>query len=128
MDQSTSKVHILLAEGDSRNCYALALVFGGLAYWVTVATNGEAALAAADPCDLFLTDLRMPRLDGFQLIDGLCALRPILLVAPLTANFLGAAIPRSVGLVTGVCQILVKPVEQAALRAAVERGLAFGGR
>jgi len=52
------------------------------------AADGEEALAllATEPFDLVLTDLRMPRMDGFALLDALHAAHPALPVVVLTGT------------------------------------------
>ena len=55
---------------------------------MTLAGDGAAALAAfdADPADLLLTDIRMPRKDGYALIAELRTRQPTLPVVIMTGH------------------------------------------
>ena len=77
---------ILVAEDEGLAAMAIEDELLGEGYEVTLAPDGQAALeaAAAQPPDLLLTDLRMPRLDGSGLIRALRAARPDLPVVVMT--------------------------------------------
>lgn len=66
---------ILVAEDDPAVAEMLKEILEDEGYAVRRAPDGEAALAAllAQPCDLVLTDLMMPRRDGRALREGLAA-------------------------------------------------------
>jgi two-component system, cell cycle sensor histidine kinase and response regulator CckA len=75
---------VLLAEDDPALLwiFAEALQAAGLA--VIAAADGVAALESASahsgPIDLLVSDVRMPRMGGFELAEKLCAGRPELKV------------------------------------------------
>jgi len=69
---------ILLVEDDGDLRLSLERVLRSVGYRVTGAENAEAALAAArrDDFDLVVSDVVMPRMSGFDLIEKLSAARP----------------------------------------------------
>lgn len=83
---SDTTVHILVAEDEVLVAWALRSILEEAGYRVTVAHDGEQALAlqARDPADVLLTDLQMPRLDGYGLIRELRADHPTLPVIVMT--------------------------------------------
>lgn len=89
------------------------------------AADGVEALGiiGADPPDLVLADLRMPRLDGFGLCQALQA-HPFLRHVPviiLTSNRDAEAEKRL--LTIGARQVLLKPIQPQPLHEAIQRHL-----
>jgi nitrogen regulation protein NR(I) len=78
---------ILLIEDDAGISAALKKELQGEGYQVAVATRGDAGLARAreHPCDVVLTDLKMPGLSGLELIERLHAAKPKLPIIMMTA-------------------------------------------
>jgi two-component system, NtrC family, response regulator AtoC len=78
---------ILVADDDPVARDLLAEVLTGEGYRVRAADGGQACvrLAEAEPFDLALIDLRMPDLDGLEVLRRLTALRPPVPVLILTA-------------------------------------------
>jgi response regulator RpfG family c-di-GMP phosphodiesterase len=115
--------HILVVDDDSAIRQVLSESLGDLGYRCTVAADGREALArlGADPCDLLISDIDMPGLDGLGL------LREVRTVAPEVG----------VILLTGVCDLdtalramrmgasdyLTKPFRLDHVRLTVERVL-----
>lgn len=66
-------LHILVAEDEPLAAMALEDFLTGKGFRVTLAQDGLEALERhqADPADLVITDLRMPRMDGRALIRAL---------------------------------------------------------
>jgi putative two-component system response regulator len=64
----TAAAHILVTDDDRAVSSLLRHLLEGAGHRVTVACDGRAALAAAaaDPADLFLLDVDMPHLSGFE--------------------------------------------------------------
>ncbi len=60
---------ILIADDNTQNLYLLETVLKGSDYEVTSAQDGAEALALAlkNPPDLIITDILMPKMDGFEL-------------------------------------------------------------
>jgi signal transduction histidine kinase/CheY-like chemotaxis protein len=96
----------------------------------TSVENGEAALAelsaawqAGEPCRLVLTDMHMPKMDGFELVEDIRQ-RPELSAATImmltSAGHKGDALRcRELG----VSAYLLKPIRQSELREAIARVL-----
>ncbi|WP_207461719.1 response regulator [Azospirillum sp. SYSU D00513] len=62
--------HLIVADDDTTIALGFKLILEGAGYRVTAVHDGQAALEAfqADPADLILTDVRMPRMDGLELV------------------------------------------------------------
>ncbi len=109
---SDTTVHILVAEDEVLVAWALRSILEEAGYRVTVAHDGEQALAlqAQDPADVLLTDLQMPRLDGYGLIRELRADHPMLPVIVMT----GAPDPSGLAELRGAAAagtiVMAKPV------------------
>src|SRR5690348_10864304 len=76
--------HVLVADDDAWILRMVATVLEKRGYTVETATDGEDALARAlaQPPDLLITDVMMPRLDGWSLVRQLRA-HPALAVLPV---------------------------------------------
>ena len=85
--------------------------------------SGEAALAdlAGAPCDVLVTDLRMPGLSGLDLLGRALALDPKLGVVLLTAH--GDIDTAVAALKAGAYDFLTKPVDSEHLARVVAKGL-----
>lgn len=121
------RLRVLLAEDEALVALALADCLEAEGHEVAaVAGDGAEALALSrglGRLDLLVTDLRMPRLGGEDLIRALWAERPGLpvLVASGSASPGGAeALRREVG-EGGPLALLHKPIEYDALAAALRR-------
>lgn len=115
----TPSPRILIAEDERAMRVALTDCLEAAGYRVIAAADGDDALekAAAQPPDLALLDVMMPRLDGFTLCAELRRLghrHPILL---LTAK--GQVDDRVRGLDAGADDYLVKPFSTAELLARI---------
>ena len=92
-------------------------------YQVIVAYDGIQGLERiyADPPDCVIIDVKMPRLDGYQLVrclrgDARTANVPLIILSALTRQE-----DRMTGLLSGVDEYLTKPFKPSALNAAIER-------
>ena len=85
--------------------------------------SGEAALTdlAATPCDVMVTDLRMPGLTGLDLLPKALALAPNLGVVLLTAH--GDIDSAVLALRAGAYDFLTKPVDSDHLARVIAKGL-----
>ncbi len=85
--------------------------------------SGEAALddLASSPCDVLVTDLRMPGLSGLELLGRALALDPQLGVVLLTAH--GDIDTAVMALKAGAYDFLTKPVDSEHLARVVAKGL-----
>jgi CheY-like chemotaxis protein len=68
---------VLLADDDAEVRLGMATALRRFGYQVNIAADGleAAAILASDPPDVLLTDLGMPRLDGWELLT-LCRSNP----------------------------------------------------
>lgn len=94
------------------------------------ATSGPQALgliAAAEGREiiLLLSDVNMPGMSGFDLLDRARALRPGLPVVMITAYDDGATRARAVA--SGAAGLIAKPIDFADLRAEIEQRLVARG-
>jgi len=114
---------LLLADDDRPQREMLAGALEQDGYAVLQAADGAEALARLrrEPVDLLLSDLRMPGLDGLELLDAARRLNPLLPVVVLTA--FGTVETAVEAMRRGAFTFLVKPVDLLALRAQLERAL-----
>jgi len=78
---------ILLIEDDASIAAALKKELQAEGYQVATATRGDDGLsqAKAQPCDVVVTDLKMPGLSGLELVEQLHAAKPKLPIIMMTA-------------------------------------------
>jgi len=90
---------------------------------VTLAHDGESALRQLQlrPCALMITDMRMPGMDGFALLERARAAEPDLSVVVLTG--FGTIELAVASLKAGAYDFLTKPIDQDALYRVVGKGL-----
>jgi DNA-binding response OmpR family regulator len=118
------RIYVADDDADMRNLLTLCLIEEG--HEVLVAKDGEAALESLieDPPDLLVLDIMMPKMNGFQVLEGLASygLRESVKVLVLTAR--GAEADRVNGLLHGADRYLAKPFNQDEFRTAVKTLLA----
>lgn len=75
-------MNVLLVDDDAEVCRTVALLLRAEGHSVIEATSGAEALEilerSADSVDFVLTDLRMPGIDGWELVRAASAIRPSL--------------------------------------------------
>ncbi len=78
---------VLVVDDNPAHNQALATVFARAGYRVGTAVDGQDAVNVlrSQPFDLVLTDLRMPRMNGLDLLLNIRAMRPQVAVIILTA-------------------------------------------
>ncbi len=118
---STEAAPVILIVDDDRNTReSLGRALRRDGYEVLVAEHGKAALALAQDqhVDLVLTDLKMPGLDGLELIESLRVVCPeissILISAFARVDTAVKAVRR------GVCDVLEKPIRLRDVRRAIK--------
>jgi response regulator RpfG family c-di-GMP phosphodiesterase len=114
---------VLLVEDDPAVRKALATFLGRLGHEVFQATNGVEALdqLAARPVPAMLCDIRMPKMDGIELLPRALAADPDLAIIMLTGvGEPGAAIKC---LKLGAADYLIKPVDLDELQHSLQRAL-----
>ncbi len=114
---------ILVAEDEPSSAEYLRVLLEGRGHEVRLAANGLEALLAleARPFDLVVTDLRMPSMDGFELLSHLAQRWPDLPAIVLTANEDVEDVVEAVRL--GAINYLLKPATPASVGAAIDRAL-----
>lgn len=85
---SNNRIHVLVAEDEPLAAEALAEVLAEGGYRVTVARDGLQALAciAAETPDVLIADLRMPGLNGAELVRSARLARTDLPIVIVTGN------------------------------------------
>ena len=116
--------NILLIEDDRATASALQKVLTADGFAVSVAGRGDDGLSQAsnNPCDLVITDLRLPGLSGLDLIAQLHAAKPKLPIIMMTAH--GTTETAIEAMKLGACDYLVKPFEPDELLALAASALA----
>ena len=122
---------ILVVDDNAENRYLLEALLTSLGHEVAVAANGVEALALARsaPPDLAVSDILMPRMDGFALCR---AWRADAGLGPIPFMFYTATYTEpkdeAFALSLGADRFMVKPQEPDALAAAITELLDRGGR
>jgi len=118
---------LLLADDDRSIRTHLTRFLESLGHRVLAAGDGLAALArlTAEPVDLVLSDVRMPGLDGVELLRAVRERRPDALVILMTAY---ATVPGAVeAMRAGAFDYLTKPFALDELAATIDRALELTG-
>ena len=118
--------NILIVDDVGADRQILATILGAQGHRLREAANGRDALALirAEPPDLVITDLLMPRMDGFDLIrclrlDAATALTPVVLHSARYAEHEATAVAAS----TGASYVLTKPAGSAEVLRVINRAL-----
>ena len=117
------KARILVVEDEPTTRKAICRALDLMGYDVDQAGSGELALArlASMPCDLMLLDLRLPGMDGIEVMKRVQESYPDLLVIVLTAH---ATLESAVAAVkAGATDYLLKPSSLKEIEAAISRAL-----
>lgn len=118
---------VLVAEDDEINQKVILRQLGLLGYAAEVAGNGDEALQLwrSNAYVMLLTDLHMPRMDGYELVESIrreeCAAARLPIVA-LTANALQGEANRAKS--AGMDDYLTKPLQLHLLKAVLEKWVA----
>ncbi len=117
---------ILIVDDEAKMRRLLELSLKNLGHETVQAADGGAALTAFDeaPFDLVLTDLRMPRMDGLQLLRALRERGEDVPVIVLTA--FGSIESAVEAMKLGASDYIIRPFEMATVELAVTRALAVG--
>ena len=120
----SGRATILLVEDDASIAGELERVLEGEDWHVLRAASAEAglALAAAQRCDLVLTDFRLPGLSGIELVQRLHAAQPRLPIIVMTAH--GTTETAIEATKLGAYDYLLKPFDIPDLLALIAKALA----
>ena len=119
-----SQPKILLIEDDPGITAALQKELQAEGYHVAIAMRGDDGLASAreQPCDVVLTDLKMPGLSGLELVDQLHAAKPKLPIIMMTA--FGTTETAIEATKLGAYDYLLKPLDMGELFDLLARAVA----
>jgi diguanylate cyclase (GGDEF)-like protein len=121
MNTSQEPIRILVADDDESLRSVLKQVLNIDGYEVTLAASGEEALAAfkKEPCPLIITDIRMGKMSGMELLHEVKRLRPETEIIIMTSH---AALDTAITAVqAGAYDYLAKPFEDISLISSVAR-------
>ena len=125
---ATARGHILHIDDDHAVAKVLAGLLGQVGYHVDHVASGPAGLAHIEQrgADLVILDLRMPEMDGMEVLSVLDERRPDLPVIMLTAH---GTVPTAVDAMRrGAADFILKPFDRDELIYAVDKALAFSER
>jgi nitrogen regulation protein NR(I) len=119
---------LLIIEDDPSTAAALQKVLRAEGYTVDLAERGDTGLTQArqEPYDLVITDLRLPGLDGLELVAQLHAAKPRLPIIMMTAHGTTETAIQATKL--GAFEYLVKPFEAEELLDVVAPAVAHARR
>jgi two-component system response regulator HydG len=117
------KPRVLVVDDEETTRTGLDRLLSDEGYRVKTAEHGVAALEVADaePPDVVLTDLKMPQMDGRELLSRLRAQDPDLPVIVMTAY--GDVSDAVEAMRAGAANFLTKPIDFPALLVSIERAL-----
>jgi CheY-like chemotaxis protein len=111
--------HILIAEDDLASRELLTEYFSAIGWEVEAACDGAEAVRLAQQRrpDLFLFDIRMPVMDGFQALDALRATGATSRVPAIALSAFATPQDQKRGLKAGFAAYLTKPIDLSQLLA-----------
>lgn len=104
---------VLIVEDEPHIAEALVFLFEREGIGATVVSDGEAAIAALDDCDLVILDIMLPGRSGFDVAAAVRALASPPRICVLTAK--GQAVDRERMKALGVDAFVTKPFSNKAL-------------
>lgn len=118
-------MRVLLADDDQSLRRVLQFKLEQHGYEVTAVENGQQALSELDLAryDLLLSDIKMPKMDGIQLLEKARVRQPDLKVILITAHATVGQAVQAVKL--GAFDYITKPFEDDALFVALDKALTF---
>jgi len=120
---------ILIVDDESGILYFIQNMFLADGYEVVIARNGEEAIESVkkDMVDLVITDLRMPRMDGMQLLrelkGGLASSLPVIMLTAYASDETAIEAKK-----LGAFTYMAKPFNVAGLLGVVKRALCSGDK
>jgi DNA-binding NtrC family response regulator len=128
MSVKTNEAVVLVVDDDEQERSSLSAMISALGYTVETARDGEQALEklGSTPIDAIVTDLRMPRMDGFQLLQALLG-RGDLTPAIVLTSF--GSIDQAISVVHDLRAFwfLEKPAQPSVLASLLERAIQHKG-
>ncbi|MDH3956135.1 MAG: sigma-54 dependent transcriptional regulator, partial [Desulfobacteraceae bacterium] len=120
----SSAMQIMVVDDEENICEALAAWFQKDGYRVETAGSGPEALERMQqkPCDVYLVDIKMPGMDGLELLARLKERQPDVDVIMITAH--GSIQTAVEAMKRGACDYLCKPFDPDQLSLLMERVIA----
>jgi len=114
---------ILIAEDEERMRRLLGMLLGNRGHELILCADGEEALAKFDerPADIVITDLRLPKVSGLEVVQGIARRSPETPIIVMTAY--GSIESAVEAMQQGATDYVTKPVEEARIHLAVEKAL-----
>ncbi len=121
MDTITKRISVLVVDDEKPSRDLLEKILQGEGYRVETADGGEEALEKlrGDCYDLLISDIEMPRLNGFELLRRVKHDRPDMAVIMITAS--GDSLSVKDCLLLGADEYITKPFESSEVNLVVER-------
>ncbi len=122
-DVTAATARILVVDDEKRMCDSLDALLTKAGYAVTTAEDGEEALTRYQDSefDLVISDIKLPKLDGIQLLQSIREGDPDAMVILMTAY---ASLDTALAAINmGAYDYLLKPIEFTQLRLAAKRAL-----
>ena len=122
-EEGPPKPLLLLVDDEKAHLESLERIFQRAGYGVITAENGEKAIECLrmHPIAVVLTDLVMPRTDGFSVLKAAQTLRPQALVVLMTAY--GTVDNALSAIRQGAWDFVTKPIKRNGLLTCIERAL-----
>lgn len=122
----TTEPRILIAEDEERLRRLLGILLGDRGYKLTLAEHGAEALEffCNGTFDLVITDLKMPEMDGMELLRAIKQRAPETPVIVITA--FGSIDNAVEAMRDGAIDYITKPFEEEKIKLAITRALNFG--
>ena len=114
---------ILVVDDDSLSRYSLKEMLSLAGYPVRTAEDGEDALGLLNesPCDVLMTDVSMPGLDGFGLLKAVMEKHPDTIVILMTGY--GTIEDAVRGIRMGAYEYITKPLNDDEVKVSIERAI-----
>lgn len=120
---------ILVVDDKALNRRVLTTLLGGRGHRLMEAASGREAIekAAAEDPELIITDILMPHMDGYELVENIRALKPRRKAEIIfySATYIERE-ARALALACGISHIICKPAEPEEILRTVDAALASG--
>jgi DNA-binding NtrC family response regulator len=123
MNEKMNSATILLVDDDRNFLRVLAYQVEQLGFRVVATPSPKEAITQVEEglMDLVITDLRMPEMDGLELLDQIRKIRPNLPIIVLTAQ--GTIDKAEEANKRGAVDLLTKPYEEGELEHSIRKSL-----
>ncbi len=115
MTGASTQLHLHVVDDEPLSAKGLAGFLSRKGYRVTMTCDGREAIDAfrVDPADVVITDLRMPRLDGWELIRILRGEFPAVYIIVVTGHYTAADTKKATD--AGANVVMRKPLDLRAI-------------